>query len=457
MSEPIKETRPRVSPLLSALKQRTPEPEAAADASGQGATVKELKAFQLARGEGAEAEARRKPDDASGEAVDATALFDDRATGALARRKAARHRRRWGLIASFLLVVMLPTIITTAYYLFIASDQYVTEVKFALRSVERRGGNDTVGATTAVPSAVADIADSFIIADYIATRQFVDELDSKVGLRAMMSRPEGDFWARLPADAPVESLVNHWRSVVNSRFELSTGILSVRVRAFTPEDSYRLAEAVIDGSERLANDLTARGRQDFVRFAEVELKGAERRLQAAREALSAFRVSEGVVDPIRTATNNADLIAKLRTDLTALRAEASALAASMDAGAPPMQTINRRIRATEQQLQSVEADSMRNGRTANGDMAGLLSRFAALEAEQTFAEKSYSAALEALHNARSVADRQQVYLATYVRPALPQSPQYPHRPQSIALAAGLALLAWLIGTLLVLGVRDHMR
>jgi capsular polysaccharide transport system permease protein len=374
-----------------------------------------------------------------------------------AGRRARRQRQRRGILLSFLALVVLPTLAAALYYGFVASDQYVSEVKFALRSVERNGGHDAASVVSGVPNALAGNTDSFIIADYVTTRQFVDEVQGKIDLRRIFSNPRADLWSRFNPAAPVEALVAHWRAMVMSRYDLSTGILTVKVRAYTPEDSFKLAQTVIEGSERLANELTNRGRQDFVRFAESEVRKAETRLRNARDALGNFRRSEGTFDPVRVATSNADLLAKLRSDLASMRAEVSALAVSMQPNAPMIQTLNGRIKATEQQVRSVEAEGQRNDQGVGGDMGSTVARYAALDSEQTFAEKSYGMAMDALQAARGLADRQQIYLATFARPALAESAQFPNRPASIAVVAGFALLVWLTGLLIVLGVRDHMR
>jgi capsular polysaccharide transport system permease protein len=374
-----------------------------------------------------------------------------------AGRRARRHRQRRGIVLSFLALVVLPTLAAALYYGFVAADQYVSEVKFALRSVERSGGHDSASVVSGVPNSLAGNTDSFIIADYITTRQFVDEVQRKIDLRQIFSNPRADLWSRFDPAAPIEALVGHWRAMVMSRYDLSTGILTVKVRAYTPEDSYKLAQTVIDGSERLANELTNRGRQDFVRFAETEAQKAEARLRNARDALGNFRRTEGTYDPVRVATSNADLLAKLRSDLASLRAEASALSGSMQPNAPMIQTLTGRIKATEQQVRSVEAEGQRNGQGAGADMGSMVARYASLESEQTFAEKSYGMAMDALQAARGLADRQQIYLATFARPALAESAQFPNRPASIAVMAGFALLVWLTGLLVVLGIRDHLR
>lgn len=465
MSDPSRQPGPRISPLLSVLKQRRPVPAGLApcdpEEEDDPALPERRPRLREVRGSevGPEAPSLLRVAEAPATMPASSplpTLFGD-AEARLEARRRARRRGRRGAIASFVVVVALPVLAALIYYLFLASDQYVSEVKFAVRAVERNTGHDAINVVNGPPNAVAGNTDSFILADYVTTRQFVDEVDRKLDLRKIFSDPAGDLWSRFDPAGPVEALVDHWRSVVVSRYDLSTGILTVKVRAFTAQDSFRLAEAVLEGSERLANEMTERGRRDFVRFAEAELVRAEARLQTARKALGDFRRQEGTFDPVRVATSNADLLAKLRSDLSSMQAEATALASALQPNAPVLQALTSRIKATERQLRLVEAEGRRDGGGEGTDMGSLVSRYAALEAEQGFAEKSYGVAVEALRSARSLADRQQVYLATFARPALAESARYPSRPAAIALVAGFALLAWMTGMLIVLGIRDHMR
>jgi len=55
------------------------------------------------------------------------------------------------------------------------------------------------------------------------------------------------------------------------------------------------------------------------------------------------------------------------------------------------------------------------------------------------------------------ADRQQVYLATFVRPTLPEEALYPRRLRSLGVVFLIAFAVWAIGSCAVQSVRDHLR
>ncbi|MBV8337833.1 MAG: lipopolysaccharide biosynthesis protein, partial [Alphaproteobacteria bacterium] len=58
---------------------------------------------------------------------------------------------------------------------------------------------------------------------------------------------------------------------------------------------------------------------------------------------------------------------------------------------------------------------------------------------------------------RMNADRQQIYLATFVQPTLPEKALYPRRVLSLTLVFVVAFVVWGIGGVMFRSVRDHLR
>jgi capsular polysaccharide transport system permease protein len=79
-----------------------------------------------------------------------------------------------------------------------------------------------------------------------------------------------------------------------------------------------------------------------------------------------------------------------------------------------------------------------------------------LESERTFAEKAYQHALESLDRSRMNADRQQVYIAGFVQPSLPEESLYPRRLRSFGVVFVLCFAVWGIGGIALKSVRDHL-
>jgi capsular polysaccharide transport system permease protein len=207
---------------------------------------------------------------------------------------------------SFFLIVLLPITIAAIYYLAIATDQYIAEFRLSLRSVDAPQiqplllfGSDATRTTAAT--------ESQIVTQFIASRAIIDELDPALDLRRIFSPPEADWWARLWLPASIEQLVYYWQKQIDPFYDTSTGTITVRVRAFSPTESLRLAQAIVRSSEHLINELSVRARRDAVDQAAREVTNAEMRLRAALAAIRDFRDKEGLIDPAKAADATANL------------------------------------------------------------------------------------------------------------------------------------------------------
>jgi capsular polysaccharide transport system permease protein len=79
-----------------------------------------------------------------------------------------------------------------------------------------------------------------------------------------------------------------------------------------------------------------------------------------------------------------------------------------------------------------------------------------LESERKFAEAAYQHGLQSLDQTRANADRQQVFIASFIPPSLPEEALYPRRWRWLGTVALLAFALWGIGGLTVQSIRDHL-
>ena len=377
----------------------------------------------------------------------------------------ARKSRSWrGLALSALIIIGLPTLLGALYFGFIASDQYVSEARFGLRTGYESdvSGAAFGGHTTGSMSAAALVADSFAIVDYVNSREIVADLDKQLDLRAMWATPQADFIARLNADDTSEGLWRQWKRMVKIDFDISTGAIILAVRAFTADDSLRLAEAILRSSEALVNRMSDKARRDSVAFSNIEVQRAETRLIDARLALQNFRMESGVLDPQKEAEANLMLAAKLRGDIAATAAQIESLSSGGLQRGPTLERLQAQLNSLRQQLTALNNARISRSATAesgaNGNdqkLSSLMGQYEKLETQRHFAEMNYTSALQSREAARVVAERQLLYTVVAANPQLAQESLYPRRLLFTFLTLLTATLAWVIGMLLFYAVRDH--
>jgi capsular polysaccharide transport system permease protein len=369
-----------------------------------------------------------------------------------------RRKRRGGLaiLLSALLCVGLPAVLSSVYFFWVASDQYVSEFKFSVRGADRSGG-DALAAVGSSSNPGALLADTFVVTDFINRRQIIDEVSKDLNARAIYAAPHADFWARFSPRASSEEFADYWRRMVKAHLDMLTGIVTVTVKAFTPQDAQAIATAIVKRSDEMFGKMTERSRHDSLHFAEDEVDRAEKQVKDVRSALRDFREQEKIFDPNRTAQANSDLIGKLREDLSRMNAQLTTMSSYLSAGAPQVQTLKTSIRATQEQISKIERPAGELRATNSGEVApATLSVYESLGADLQFAEKAHAAALDSLQKARLAADRRTTYLSLFVQPTLAQTALFPERGTSVLIVVLAAATFWLLGLLVVSSIRDHL-
>ncbi|MBW8270088.1 capsule biosynthesis protein [Caldovatus sp. SYSU G05006] len=363
-----------------------------------------------------------------------------------------RRLAAWAARRAFLLAVVLPSLLGAAYFLGIAADQYVSEARFVVRgrAGTAGGGLSGLGSLLGGAGLAPSHEEAQAVRDFLASHGAVDALGGRVDLVAIFTRPEADWLSRLWWTDP-ERLTRYFTSMVTASYDTTSGLITLRVRSFRPEDSRRLAEELLVLSEALVNRMSERAREDALRIAREEVAIAERRVIAAREALTALRARQQALDPSRGAAIATETIGQLEGQLTVARAELEARSRFMRPDNPGLLEVRNRIAALERQIAEE-----RQRHTAGGTaLAGQLAEYDRLMLERELADRQLASAVASLEQARVEAQRQQVFLARVVEPNLAEYPLYPRRiMNSIGLFVGLAVL-YGIARLLIAGMREH--
>jgi capsular polysaccharide transport system permease protein len=332
----------------------------------------------------------------------------------------------WPRLAGPILGFMLPAVLVIGYISFGMSTQYMSEARFAVRGGERVIA-DPIAAITGL-SSFTQAQDSLIVVNYVKSRAIVEELDRTIDLRNMFSRRNIDWVSRFNAKAPIEDLVKYWRRKIKTSIESPSGIITIQVSAFSPEDALKVANAVVSSSEQLINSMSARARQDAMAEAESELARAEKRLGNVRSELHSLRNAQSTLDPHRTAEGINKLIGELRLERARLEEEAnSAIRSQVNESAPQMQLLRTRIQVVGDQITDLERQLTSATETSATSVSGKITRFDELELERQIAEKQYTLAVTAFERARMNVQHQKVYLMTFVNPLLPQDAAWPKR------------------------------
>ncbi|MDQ6869952.1 MAG: hypothetical protein M3178_16945 [Pseudomonadota bacterium] len=358
---------------------------------------------------------------------------------------------------SFALLVVLPIVCTAIYYGLIAAGKYSVEFRFSVRSATELVANEDNIALLikAGKPGTHEIGRlPYMATDYLRSRNVVRALDRDGWLRSVFSRGEADWLSRFDPTKSDDDLWLYWRDMISVNVDRVSGLVLVRVLAFTPEDALAVAHATSVAAEKMIDSVAMRERRDALFSADQELQRASLRYSAALTTLRDVRNQEGTVDPERTIKSSADTLLGVMREKLSLERDRDANLKVLSADAPEQKVLSDQIRALGSQVASLTealTSHRKNAKTA----AQSIAQFDKQELEVRFSKRLLEVAQASYERARQESERQHVYFALFVEPKKPEIAEYPRRARSVAFAGICAFSLWSVLMLAVAGIRDH--
>lgn len=353
----------------------------------------------------------------------------------------------------FLLSVVVPTLLAILYFGFFASDVYVSESRFVLRSPEKQTLTG-LGALLQGAGFARAQDDTYTVHDYILSRDALQQLEGQFALSKSYGSDKVDRFSRfggLDWDRSFEAFWRYYQTrVIAIDLDASSAILTLTVRAFSAENAHRVNESLLEMSEALVNKLNVRGRQDMIRFAAAEVATAEQKAKAAALAVSRFRDQKGIFDPTGQSALGLQLVAKLQDELIATKNQLVQLQ-TLTRDNPQIPALRKKVES----LQNEIARETAKVAGAGGSLSNKAADYERLKLESAFADKQLAAALTSLEQARNEAQRKQFYLERIVQPSKPDVAIEPRRLRAVITTLILGIISWGILAILIAGVREH--
>jgi capsular polysaccharide transport system permease protein len=352
----------------------------------------------------------------------------------------------------FLLSVVVPVAIAVLYFGVFASDIYISESKFVVKSPDKPAAS---GLGIILKSAGFTNAGDEIYAaqTFASSRDALRAINRDGSFQKAYTRPGISIFDRFNPfgrSGSFEHLYRYFQSKVALQNDSSTSITTLAVRAYTPQDARKFNEELLELSESTVNKLNEPGKLDLVRYAQNEVAQAKAQSQSAALALAAYRNQAGLVDPEKQAAEQLTMISKLQDQLIAAKTDLAQLRQYTPE--------NPRIPVVETQIGTLQGEISRTtGEVAGnrGSLAASAVRYQRLLLESQFADKQLAAALATFEDARSESQRKQAYVERIVQPNLPDAPVEPRRLRGIIATLAISLLIYGILRMLLAGVREH--
>jgi len=369
-----------------------------------------------------------------------------------AATRARVRARHFGLFASFLICVVVPSVAAIWYLYSRAADQYASTVGFSVRQEQVGSTLEFLGGVSGISSGASSDAD--ILYEFIQSQMLVERVDAQLDLRGLFSKPASDPIFALRPEGSIEDLVAYWGRMVRINYDAATGLIELRVTAFSAPDAQAIARAIFRESSTMINNLSAAAQADAMRHSEAELARAVGRLKTARQTLTEFRTRAQIVDPNADLQGQMGVLNTLNQQLAETLIELDLLLEIARERDPRIEMARRKVSVIEARIAD-ERQKFGVGSDGSGAFSTLITDYEGLIVEREFSESAYLSALGALDAARIDAQRQSRYLAAYIEPTLAETPQYPDRMLLSALTVFFLGLGWSIVILIGNAIGDR--
>ena len=346
-----------------------------------------------------------------------------------------------------------PTLLSVIYFGLFATDVYVSEASFAIRSATSSSQSSGLSSLLSSSIVSSGTQDSLLIAEYVQSHDMLAELQKRIDIKGHYSDEAIDRLSRLKSDATYEEIRKFFREHVRIMQDSQSDVLTLTVRAFDPAVSQEIASAIIDISESLINRISDDMESDALASAGAEVDIAVQKVHQASAALTRFRSSNVSMNPIMEAEALFGTVTELEKSISGVEAELVEKRAYMREGSPEVTSLKNRLNALQKQ-RSVEKGRLLGGEGSKSP--SLIGDYEPLEVARELAQQQYASALASMELARVEVARKKMYLVTFIAPSRPDEAVEPKRVMSVVTVSVFSFVIYLIGGLMWSALRDHI-
>jgi capsular polysaccharide transport system permease protein len=220
-----------------------------------------------------------------------TALFEEKLNNILNKYKFLKDK-------VFISIVVLPTLLSILYYGLYATDVYISESKFIVKSSEQNQTLPLQGVAQVIFG--QSPINSFSVQDYVVSRDAMSLLIKNLDIKEEFSKKNIDFFSRFPGikfwDASLENFYTYYQTKVTVLVDPATSITTITTKSFNSDLTLKMNDTLLGLSEDLVNQLNNRLRADLIKSATAEVDLAKSKYKELTTKINILRNKKNIVD-----------------------------------------------------------------------------------------------------------------------------------------------------------------
>lgn len=357
----------------------------------------------------------------------------------------ARRPLRW-------LTVIIPTLFSLFYFGIWASDVYISQSSFVVRSPKNQASLSGIGAILQSSGFARAQDDTYTVQEFIRSRTALSQLEQSLPIKQFYQE-KGDFFSRfdpLGLYPEQEAFYRYFQKRLSINFDVVSGIATLNIRAFDPEEAQQINTHLLKQGEYFINQLNERAKKDTIFFAQQAVENAEKRVNETALALSQYRIENGVFDLQSQSEVQMKLISSMQSELINLQTQLDQVR-SVAPNNPQVKTLIAREKSIKAEMQRQIEQVLGGGNS----IASQTAEYQRLILDNTLAQQQLAAAITSLQNTKAESERQQLYLEVISNPSKPDLALEPYRLYNILATLFIGLILYGLILLIVASIREH--
>lgn len=198
----------------------------------------------------------------------------------------------------FVYVVIMPTLLSIVYFGMIASDVYISESKFVIRSPQKTQSTG-LGSLLNTVGFNQSTDDSYIVSNYITSMDALKSVNNNIDLKELFTSKRIDIFNRFASfywNESFERLLIYFRKHIEITNDSQSSILTLTTRSYDAESAQKINDLLLISSDKLINQLNEQSRIDLIKFSSFEVNEAKKNLENADLELTKFRTNKSSED-----------------------------------------------------------------------------------------------------------------------------------------------------------------
>lgn len=355
----------------------------------------------------------------------------------------------------FLMIVIIPYLLATIYFLFFAVDRYVSNAQVVVKQADSKVSPASAG--LAILTGGVDPSSqeyTLYLQEYINSYDMLNYLDKSIGWTSHYSNIYRDPLYYLAEETSLEDKLEFYNKMVTTFYDPTTGLLSVDAQALTGEYAEKTVQTILERAKYFINEVSREMTIEQVAFANTELKLSIERYQDSKNAMEAFQNEYGLLDLEATAQSMLEIVSSLESEIAKENVRLKSLESTLSAGAPQIKSLKNKIESLKQQLE-IEKSKLTATTNITDSFNALASEYRQLQVNLLVSEEFYKASLALVESAKLDAIKNVRSLVTIVKPIQPEEAIYPKKVYNLITIFIILCLLYGVLRFVIASIRDH--